>query len=305
MSKCFRTVLGDVDADKIGYVYTHEHLYCDPYIAKKDSTLAITDIDLSVKELENFRNAGGSTLVEATAIDYGRNPQMLVKASQASGIHVIATTGYYLYDFHPESVKNADPETLAELFIKEVTEGMGDTNIRAGQIKCAVSARFIHPDEEKLLRAAVRAQKVTNAPIWIHHGGMEGMEILDILEEEGADIGRVVLGHMDRNPDPYEYKKIAKRGCFMSIDNVARLYRYPVQDNVDMLKDLLDMGCLEKIMISADFGRTTYLESYGGGPGFAYLLSRFAPRIKEECHLSQKDIDTLFSKNPMKVYACF
>jgi phosphotriesterase-related protein len=182
---------------------------------------------------------------------------------------------------------------------------MGDTKIKAGQIKCAVSARFIHPNEEKLLRAAARAQRVTHAPIWIHHGGMEGMRILDILEEEGVDLDRVVLGHMDRNPDPYEYKRIARRGCFMSIDNIARLYRYPVETNVDMLKDLIELGYLGKVLISADFGRTTYLEAYGGGPGFSYLLNRFVPRIREECHLTSKDIDTLFSENPAKAYACF
>lgn len=302
---CFRSVLGDVKREYMGTTYTHEHVFCKPYTADKDPTLAIDNLILSAQELKLFKAAGGTTLVEGTTIDYGRNPLMLVKASQISDVHLIASTGYYLFDHHPIALADTSIEEVAQLFIKEIEVGMGDTQIKAGQIKCAVSLRFIHPNERICLVAAAKAQKVTNAPIWIHHGGMLGEEILDILEDSGADLEKVVLGHMDRNPDPYEYRRIAKKGCYLSIDNLARVHRYPIQTNIDMLKDLFDMGYMDKVVISADFGRTAYLISYGGGPGFSYILASFIQRLMEQCQINRNDIDTLFIKNPENIYAVF
>lgn len=303
MKQKFRSVAGDIDAVQIGNTYTHEHIYCDPRPIYTDETLALTDIDKIVKELKIFKQAGGATIVDGTASDYGRNPDALLRASQLSGVNIIATTGFYLFDFHPQWLSEAAVECIADHFDKELTEGMSGTTICAGQIKCAVSATFIHPREEKILRAAALSQKNTGAPIWIHHAGMMGTEIIGILEKAGADLTHVVLGHMDRNPDTYEFKRIAAFGSMMSIDNIARIYRYPIQTNVDALRCLLEMGCLNRVLLSADFGRTSYLESYGGGPGFRFLLTRFADRLRDELGLSQDEIDTLFIRNPQAVYA--
>lgn len=302
---CFRSVLGDVDVEEMGKTYTHEHVYCNPYTAKIDPSLAITDIESSIEELKRFKEAGGNTLVEGTAIDYRRDPQKLAYASKQSGVHLIATTGYYLYDHNPKSLEKMTAEEIAEKFIYEIQEGMDETGLRAGQIKCAVSIRFIHQNERKCLEAAAIAQKKTNAPIWIHHGGMLGIEILRILDEAGADLSKVVLGHMDRNPDPYEYKKIAKMGSFLSIDNMARVYRYPIQTNIDMLGDLINEGCLDRIVISADFGRNNYFEANGGGPGFTYILKHFIPRLQESLGLTKEDIQKIIVENPKKIYGCF
>lgn len=300
-----RTVLGDISSDKIGMTYTHEHIYCSPYTSKKDPTLAITDIDLTIEELKSFKEAGGVTLVEGTAIDYGRDPKMMYKASKESRVNLIATTGYYLHDHNPKNIKDISIEGLAEVFINDIDFGMEGTDIKAGQIKCAVSPLFIHENEEKCLKAAAYAQGKTNAPIWIHHGGIMGMEILDILERNGADLSKVVLGHVDRNPDTYDYKEIAKRGCYISVDNLARIYRYPLEENIRVLKDLLEMDKLNRIFISADFGRYTYYKAYGGGPGLEYILKKFIPRFKKECGLSEEDINQIFINNPMNVYGCF
>ena len=136
---CVRTVLGDVDAEKIGFTYTHEHVCCNPYTAEKDPTLAITDIEGSIRELRLFAEAGGSAIVEGTAADYGRDPQKLVYASRQSGVHLIATAGFYLFDHNPDFIDDISTEELAELFIREIEEGMDGTEIRAGQLKCAVS----------------------------------------------------------------------------------------------------------------------------------------------------------------------
>jgi phosphotriesterase-related protein len=258
-----------------------------------------------IAELDIFKSVGGKTIIEGTAEDYGRDPLKLEKAARQSGINVVATAGFYLHEYHPEWVDTSDEQFIAEHLTKEITEGIGETGIRAGQIKCSVSNKFIHRNEAKVLRAAAIAQKITGSPIWLHHGGMRGVETLRILDDAGADLSKVVLGHMDRNPDPYEYRKIAEMGSIMSLDNFARVHRYPIQTNVDMLKELLDLGYIDRLLLSADFGRTTYLESFGGGPGFRYLLTDLSERLRDELGLTQPEIDKFFIDNPAKVYAVF
>lgn len=110
---------------------------------------------------------------------------------------------------------------------------------------------------------------------------------------------------MDRNPDPYEYKRIASMGSFLSVDNIARVYRYPVQTNIDMILDLIEEGYLERLLVSADFGRSNYFKANGGGPGLEYIINKFIPRLKESGGITENEIRTNFVENPNKVYGCF
>ena len=301
-----RTVLGDLPGQEMGFTDTHEHVYCKMPEWVKDRTLEIADITKSTQELKLFRQSGGYTIVEGTPPDYGRaHPRALCDMSRESGVHIIASTGFYLHSFHSEEWAGWAVERTAEQFIRDLREGMAGTDIRAGQIKCAVSRFFLHPQEEKGLRAAARAQKATGAPIWIHHGGIMGHEILDVLEEEGADLSAVVLGHCDRNPDPYDYLAFARRGVNVSVDDFPHIGNHPVQCQVDFIKDMADHGYLEKLVLAMDLGRSTYLRSYGGGPGWTYLPDKMAPRLRAQCGFTQHELDLLLVKNPAGIYARF
>ncbi|XBS70355.1 hypothetical protein ABK905_03595 [Acerihabitans sp. KWT182] len=225
--------------------------------------------------------------------------------SEYSGVNIIGSTGNFLAEFNEEELRYASVDEIAARYISDIEEGVGDQKIKAGQIKCATSLRVIHPVEYKTLDASVIAQKKTNAPIWVHHGGILGVEIAHYLESKGADLSKVILGHTDRNPDHYEHLKIAKTGINLSVDNLARVVRYPVQENIDVIKNLLDNGFLEHIFISADFGRYTYYKSYGGGPGLEYILGTFVPRLQEQLGLSQAEIETLFVHSPQRVFCQF
>ncbi|MCI8292622.1 MAG: phosphotriesterase [Hespellia sp.] len=299
-----RTVLGDIPAEQMGKSYTHEHLICSAYPVNKDPLLGFEDAEERIQDLKYFKNAGGGTLVEGTCIDFGRNPEKMRTISKEADVHVIATTGYYTHEYHPDVVETASVEELADIFIKEIRSGMDDTKIRAGQIKCAVSLMGIHKKEEKCLRAAAVVSKKTNAPIWIHHGGIMGMKILDILEEETVESEKIVLGHMDRNPDPNEYMRIAERGVYLSVDNLARVKRYPIGENLKVLRDLFDGGYMDHVLISADLARPIYFQSYGGY-GYEFILKEFIPRMQEELKISKTEMEQIFVKNPQKVYGCF
>ena len=123
------------------------------------------------------------------------------------------------------------------------------------------------------------------------------LEMLDILEEYDVSLENVVVGHMDRNPDYYYFKKILDRGALVGFDGPSKVKYYPDNIRVDLIKRLVSEGYVNQITISGDMGRQSYLHSYGGGPGFNFIVNKFIPRLLEE-GLTQNDIETIFVTNP-------
>lgn len=300
MSK-IRTVCGDIDENSIGITYSHEHLHADH--PSQDLTLTINDDDKTANEVNLFKKFGGNTIIEATVKDMGRNLESLRYISEKTNVNIVASTGNWIDQYFSPEMALMSVEDLANLYIKDIIKG--EKGVLCGQIKVASSLHVIHPNEEKALKAACIAQNVTGAPIWIHHGGSRGLEIIDLLEKNGADLSKVILGHIDRNPDLYEHLQFVKRGVNVSVDNLDRVYRYPVQVNIDVIDNLIQHGYEDQIFISADFGRYTYYKSYGGGPGLSYILECFYPRLIDQLKLSEEQIYKLQVSNVRRVYAQF
>lgn len=303
--KKVRTVLGDIDANQLGFTYSHEHLIAIPPATQKDRDLELSDYDASLQELLYFKEAGGQALVEASTLDYGRNAGLLKKMSQTSGVHVVAVTGFNKHIYFPEWVKEQSIEQITERLIRDITEGMDGTDAKAGHLKSGSWYNMIHPLEEKVTRAVARAHLKTGAPIWLHtEAGTMGMEMLDILEEEGVDLTKVAVGHSDRNADPYYHLNLAKRGVYVQFDGPGKIKYYPDSVRVSLIKNLLEHGYLKQLLISGDMGRQSYLHAYGGGPGFRFIIQKFIPRLLDE-GISQSEIDTIFIENPARWLAQF
>jgi phosphotriesterase-related protein len=295
-----RTVLGDVEASALGITYSHEHLIAVPPASQKDRDLELSDYDRSLQELLYFKEVGGQTLVEASTLDYGRNVELLKRMSDDSGVHVVATTGFNKHIYYPGWVEEASAKEISQLLVREVVEGVEDTGVRVGTLKSGSWYNLIHPLEEEVTRAVARAQLETGAPVWLHtEVGTMGMEMLDILEEEGVDLKKVAVGHSDRNADPYYHLKLADRGAYVQFDGPGKVKYYPDSTRVSLIKILLEHGYGSQLLISGDMGRRSYLHAYGGGPGFRYILTKFVPRLQDE-GIDQKHIDRIFVENPAR-----
>jgi phosphotriesterase-related protein len=295
-----RTVLGDVEASGLGFTYSHEHLIAVPPPSQKDRDLELSDYDRSLEELMHFKEAGGDTLVEASTIDYGRDVELLKRMSEASGVRVVATTGFNKHIYFPAWVAEKPLKEISRLLASEVVDGVGTTGVRAGVLKSGSWYNLIHPLEEKVTRAVARAQLETGAPVWLHtEVGTMGMEMLDILEEEGVDLSKVAVGHSDRNADPYYHLKLADRGAYVQFDGPGKIKYYPDSVRVGLIQNLQEHGYGSRLLISGDMGRRSYLHAYGGGPGFRYILTKFIPRLRDE-GISQESIDEIFVANPAR-----
>ena len=284
----------------MGVTYSHEHLIAVPPESQKDRDFELSDYDRSLQELLYFKEVGGQTLVEASTLDYGRDVELLRRMSEASGVHVVATTGFNKHIYYPDWVEESSTKEISQLLIREVVEGVEATGVRAGFLKSGSWYNVIHPLEEKVTRAVARAQLITGAPVWLHtEVGTMGMEMLDILEEEGVDLSKVAVGHSDRNADPYYHLQLADRGAYVQFDGPGKVKYYPDSTRVGLIKNLLEHGYGSQLLVSGDMGRQSYLHAYGGGPGFRYILAKFVPRLRDE-GIDQEHIDCTFVDNPAR-----
>ncbi|WP_418740496.1 phosphotriesterase family protein [Enorma sp.] len=298
-----RTVTGDIPGEEMGFTYPHEHLWAVPPACQKDRDLELSSFEGSVHELENFRSVGGQTLVEASTLDYGRDLSKLRIMSEITGVHVIATTGFNKHIYYPDWVTYLSAEEIAAILTRDIETGRG--GVRAGFLKIGTWYNLIHPLEEKTTVAATIAHKQTGAPIWGHtECGTMGLEICDLLEREGIDLTKVALGHLDRNPDEYYFLKLCDRGIYVQLDGPGKAKYYPDSVRVKLIKSVIEHGYGDQLLISGDMGRASYLEGYGGGPGFKYIKTKFVPRLLDE-GVSQEDIDKIFIENPKRWLAVF
>ena len=286
------TVRGPVQPDKIGRAHSHEHLvaYATPALVAGDADLALNEPDKVVPDLEAFQTAGGGAVAEMTTVDYGRDAAALRRLSERTGVHVLAATGFNKGVYARRFTEHASPQALAERMVLDLTEGMDGTGIRAGFVKFGTGLNRIDPWEAQAGRAAARAHLETGAPIATHtEAGTMAHEQLDLLESEGVSPSRVIVCHMDRNPDRELHISLIRRGAYLSYDQIPKPKYDTEKSSIALLAALGQQGLHDHVMIGGDYARRQYFAGWGGNPGLAYLFTEFKHKL--HCALRQADLD--------------
>jgi phosphotriesterase-related protein len=282
--------------------------------------LKLIDLDTSIEELKNYKKYGGCSLVEVTPIGIGRDPLGLKEISEKTGINIVCATGWYVSDTHPKYIKKKNIDELSAILITELTEGLSQSNLKAGIIKCACSYPM-QPDEEKVLKAAARAQNVTNAPLTIHPGGLGVSEkqvepILDIISTE-ANLKKVYISHMDSllfgNRGwslPIEYHKsiMDEYDVTLNFDSFGKnfYYKFPSVFTYDRKKvaaiaELCRQGYDKKLMLSHDICYKMNFKKYGGY-GYSHIPKHIVPELRYK-GVTQNQIKNMLVENPKKILA--
>jgi phosphotriesterase-related protein len=300
MSAVVQTVRGPVAADALGVTLPHEHLFID-LLREYRGTGLLSDEALAIEELARFRDAGGGTLVDCTSEGLGRSPEALRRVAEATGVHIVMGSGYYRRPYLDEvSIDGRSVDALADTIVRDLTEGVGATGIRAGIIGEIGCDRSISAVEERVFRAAARAHRRTGVTITTHAARWPvGEAQLDLLAEEGVDPERVIIGHCDMVPDPAYHLRLARRGAWVQFDTIQGTHERDTRDRIDWIRRLLDAGMGDRLLLSHDVCLTTDLAAYGG-PGYAYLLTGFRPRLLA-AGLSGAEIDRLTIDGPRQV----
>lgn len=296
-----RTVTGDIAPAALGACDAHEHLFLRTPLQPGDDFL---DVDRSSQEAHTLADAGGQALADWTPLGLGRDPQGLVEVSRRTGLHLIAATGlhrdaHYVADDPFRAVPAAE---LADRFTHEITQGMDDTPIRAGMIKAGASYHLVTPFEAGVLEAAAQAHLRTGAPIGVHtQHGTHGQALVQMLIGQGVPADRVILAHVDRNPDAGEHAETAAMGAWLQLDGPGRTKYYPDSTLLAFIDELAHRGFADRLLLGGDTGRATMMRAYGGGPGLDYLFARFRPRLTRE--LGVELAEQLFVVNPARAFA--
>ena len=301
-----RTVLGDIKVEDMGYTMPHEHILSMPqgHGSKVELDHQLDSYGKAVAMLEEYKQAGGGTIVEATPKTWGRNAKGMYYASKASGVHEVACTGYICQEHGmPDDMGEWDISRIVDEMVQDIEVGMDGTDIKAGWIKCGTAYLHITPGEEKVIRAACRAAKITGVAVHAHTTiGTMGLEILDIVRQEDFDMSRFAVAHVDRNPDLWYHRKMLETGASLIYDGPGKAKYYPDSMRVALIKSLVDEGYEDKLMLCNDMGRRSHHKVYGYGPGFTWIKNKFLPRLIDE-GISESAVHKFMYQNPQNFYA--
>ncbi len=346
-AKKAQTVLGAVHADDLGITLPHEHLLINMEIWFEEpkeaelkklafepvsleniswimynqynnlDNLRLLDEDVAIKEAMLFKKAGGGTIVDVTTASLSRDLPALQRISRATGLNIIAGSGYYvLSGVRGQALDEKTDEEIADEIVTEILVGASHTDIRAGIIGEIGCSWPLQGREKKALRAAARAQARTRAAITIHPGRHENspLEIIKVLEDAGADIGRVIMGHIDRTGFlPATIREIARTGCYLEYDIFGGNPFYPLhfgvfnrpcdRERIEQIAELISEGFLRQILMSQDTCLKSKLVRYGG-QGYAHILRNIVPQMLAR-GITQEHLTTMMVANPSRCLCCF
>ena len=318
------SVLGPISPDKLGTTLVHEHFtfaypgwFADATIAPENFKAALKT-NLGV--IKAAKAVGIKTIIDATPNDTGgRNPELYKALARKTGINIICSTGLYTEEegspayWKTRIVWGADiTKMMSELFIKEITQGIRKTGVKAGVIKVGSSPKMTSY-EESVHKAAVMAQKATGVPIITHtEGPTGGIEQAEFLIKEGADPKKVMIGHVSNSKDIEYHKAILAKGVYIAFDRLGLEVITPTAVNVKNIAELCKLGYANKIMLSHDtvnvwLGRPLPLDVPEKFlPAFAnwridHISQNVLPALKAQ-GVTDEQIKTMMVDNPRNLF---
>lgn len=311
------TVRGPVDSARLGRTLMHEHVFVlSPEIEKPPGEWdEEAERDGAVAKLRDLKRRGIDTLVDLTVVGLGRSiARVAAIAEQVPEINVVVATGVYTYNEVPMYFHFRGPgtmlggaEPMVDFFVREITEGIGRTGVRAAILKCATDRPGLTPGVERVLRAVARAHRSTGAPITTHTPTPPepfGLEQQRVFKEEGVDLGRVVIGHSGGTVNTDYHLALIDNGSYLGFDHFG-LPGIPLSERVDAVERLCARGYAERIVLSHDamchtdwFPRA--LQDSMEDWRWTYLSDEVLPVMRER-GISERDINMMLVDNPRAI----
>ena len=272
-----QTVNGKIEKDTLGKTLAHEHISC----ASNDFVRAFGKKWLDKALLADYasdvlalakKEYGICTFVDGTPIELGRDVSLLKEVSDKSGVNIVASTGFYW--FPDLEFMNNDEKLLSELLIMEIEEGIEETGIKPGILKCAAGYLGMTNDIITRHSAVGIAQEKTGLPAYVHceHRGDIAFEQIDALVKNGATPEKIIIGHSALRPEWDYYARLLKSGCYVCVDQC-----HCVPDKLDSVSECVANACEsgygDKILLSNDF----------------CIHSDFSPKDKNGLHLEKSE----------------
>ena len=305
------SVSGPIDTADLGFTLMHEHILVQSPGVKENFAMFDREAELAsaVQKLKDVQDRGVKTLVDLTVGNW-RDIPFVKEAVAASGAQVIVATGlYWEVPNYFKAQSGRSIEHIADLFTRDITDGIMDTGVKAGVIKCAADEPGVTPDVERILRAAAKAHRATGVPISTHtHAASEvGLKQQDIFEDEGVDLSRVVIGHSGDTEDTAYLQKLCDRGSLIGMDRFGLDLFLTTPQRVATIQKMCELGYASQIVLSHDAAcyfdwvdpplREKLMPKWN----YNHIPDDVLPALRE-AGVSEDDITAMTVGNPRRVF---
>ena len=306
------TVTGPIDTANLGFTLMHEHVFVlsegvnanFPRLWHRDEQVAA-----AIAAMREAKAHGVSTIVDLTVLGLGRDVRTVREIARESGMQVIVATGLYTYDELPHYFASRPVEHMAECFVKDIQEGIQDTEIRAAILKCATDEKGATPGVEKVLRAVAKAHRQTGVPISTHtHAATQrGLDQQRIFKEEGVDLGRVVIGHSGDSEDLDYLEKLMAAGSYIGMDRFGIDSFLPTDKRVATIVKLCERGRADRMVLAHD--ASCYIDWFDPALvkaamprwTFLHISDDVVPALRQS-GVSEDQIRQMTVENPLRIF---
>lgn len=257
------TATGAIDSSDLGRVLVHEHVFVvgEEYRQNYEDWDEDAMVAKAVADLTELKDLGIDTILDPTVLGLGRYLPRIQRIAEQIDLNIVVATGLYTYNEVPLQFHYTGPgllfdvpEPLTGLFVKDLTEGIADTGVRAAFLKCAIEAQGLTPGVERVMRAVGQAHVRTGAPITVHTNphNQGGLIAQRVLAEEGVDLSKVVIGHSGDTTDLDYLTALADAGSLVGMDRFGLDVLLPFEQRVDTVAELVRRGYADKVVIAHD-----------------------------------------------------
>jgi len=305
-----QTATGEVAASDLGFTLMHEHIrvgWPPMYQQYPEMFDREHELDRAVSRLKNAIAAGVKTIVDLTPIDLGRDVGLIAEAAKRSGMQIIVATGIY-YTEYPFHFRMREDKEMEDLFVRDITQGISTSGIRAGVIKCATEP-VMHEMNERVLRNAARASNATGTPICTHTfpENKTGLDQQRVFKEEGVDMSRTVIGHSDDSDDISYLEQIIQNGSYCGMDRIGIQRPRTSEQRADMVAALVEKGYADRLTLSHDSCQNFHwapeglVEQLAPTWRMTHIPLEFLPMLRER-GVSDDAIEQMTVRNPRKIF---
>jgi len=301
MSGLIRTVLGDISPDQLGVTYMHEHLIIDsPIVANDFNFIHLPNEIDAINEVNLCKKVGVGAMLDCMPLGSGRDAKKLARIAEATGVNIISATGLHHDRYYNEDdiLEKSSADQLAELFLRDINDGMDGTTAKAGVIKVVTSGPNIKDREIKLFEGAAIAHKRSGAPIISHcEHGTGAIEQLNLFSKFNIPLTKVIMSHTDKSADLGYHHEILSSGVYVEYDQSLRQANEAKPASAQLTAAMVGAGFINQIMMGTDGARRTLWSSLNGAPGLAWLYTGWSKKLIES-GLNSDDLNQIFIANP-------
>jgi phosphotriesterase-related protein len=318
-----QTARGPIDTADLGATLMHEHIFVMTSEVQQNYPQEWGSeqerIDDAVRRLNEVAALGVRSIVDPTVVGLGRYIPRIARIAEQVDVNIVVATGIYTYDsvpwfFHHRGpaldavLGTSVPDPMVDMFVGDIRDGITGTAVKAGLLKCAIDRQGMTPGVERVMRAVAKAHLETGTPITVHThpGSQQGLAVKRVLDEEGVDPRRVVLGHSGDTTDADHLAELADAGFVLGMDRFGINLDTTFEARADIVVEMCRRGYAESMVLSQD--ASCYFDWIQQDlmallPQWRYthIHQEVLPYLLDK-GVTQEQIDTMLIDNPRRYF---